>query len=476
MSIVTLLPQSGIISRTGTVLQGQNGQVLSTAPTTGNNSPSYFIQNGISSPDESTYWSNTLVGAPNVRTNFYVGVDKMSLSPSGLILKVRANNISGGTNYQLKDFEVWLKKEHNPSIVSDIQVASGLSIITVNSTTKTNYSSTLQIIEANRTAFESGIPNNYLTVSGIINFVSGPIGSGSYFLYEMELELSGNFPLASNNCDLYMFSSDSSSENCNLYTASIGNSSGNCDLYTLGSLSSSGNCDLYITAPQIASGNCNLYMFSLGNSSGNCDLYTQGSILTSGNFDLFMLSLASQSGSMNLVTFGPIGTAVSGNYVPLNIWSASNSGLFSTTDLTVWNVSTFNPVNAMNMVTQGPSSYGQTASLNLVLSSDPSSSNQCDLYLCNNYALTSGWIPLYITTPSGTENSVPLSGTLNLIMGRSNESIAEWIPLVLSNGGSENNNIPMYIFGNTEANSGVNLYMAAIDSKNNSIPMFTSGF
>src|SRR3990167_6845520 len=119
MSVTSLLPNSGLISKTGGSLQGQNGIVLSTAPTTGVNSPASYIQNGITAPDDTTYWANTTVGTPGTRSNFYIGMDKMTLSPSGLTFKFRGD--AGITSTMvLRDFEVWMRKEHNPSLVSDI--------------------------------------------------------------------------------------------------------------------------------------------------------------------------------------------------------------------------------------------------------------------------------------------------------------------------------------------------------------------
>lgn len=456
MSVVSLLPQSGLISRVGPFLQGQDGGNLSS--TTGVGSPANYVKSGITAPDDTTYWSNTATAGPKT-SSFYVGVDKLTLSPSGLTFKFRGS-IVAGASLSLRDFEVWLRKEHNPSLVSDIQVASGLSTISVTGLGNSNYSSTLQIIEANRTAFESGIPDLWMCVSGIISLIG--ISSGLMTFNEMEVELSGTLPTPWNSADLFIQGSSQSS--------------GNADLFTFNSETSSGNADLYIGGYSTGSGSFDLYTLSIGTESGNFDLYTQGHLSSSGNFDLYMYGIGSGLGSMNLFTSGPIGVPYSGAYVPLSIWSETNSGVFGQVSLTVYNESTFSPLNAMNLVLTGPSYQTQTGSMNLILSSDPSVTNQFNLYLCNDYTLSSGWTPLYITTPSGTEGSVPLSGIMNLVIWKDADSIAEWVPLVLSNGGSGNNNVNLYIYGNTVAESSTPLYMHGIVQSTNNFNLYTHGF
>lgn len=470
MSVVTLLPQSGLISRVGSNLQGQDGSPLTN--TTGIGSPANYVKNGITSPNDTTYWSNT--GPGSFVNGFYVGVDKLSVNPSGLTFKFRGSNTIG--TLTLRDFEVWLRKEHNPSLASDIQVASGLSTISVSTGAVSNYSSNLRIIEANRTAFESGIPNLYMCMSGIISMSAG--ASGVLNFHEMEVELSGNLSFSSltGSSDLYIQGSMNSSGNTDLYTTSYITTSGSTDLSIFGLGQSSGNLDLYIAGPIESSGNPNLYISGYSESSGNSDLYILGSAVNSGSLDLFLTGILSSSGSMNLFMNGPIGIPFSGHYVPLSIWSEANSGVFGQVPLTIYNTNTFTPQNAMNMVLEAVGYQTQTGSMNLILSSESRITNQFDLYLCNNYTLSSGWTPLYITTPSGTEGSVPLSGIMNLVMWRDYNSIADWTPLVLSNGGSGNDNIPLYIYGNTVGASSVPMYMFGVGPMNKSAELYTHGF
>ena len=470
--MTVLLPLSGQISRYSGQGIGNDGAILSSLPTIGTTNLATYVRHGVDSPQDSSYWTNEATGGMQEDSWFYTTFEQITVSPTGVIqFKLRGKALTD--NYQVSQLILWSRSEINGG--SDIIVASGTGSISPNTTSFANYTLNLNIIEANRSAFEAEIPF-YPTLSGMLSY-PGLAPSGNYQTSELQLEVSGSVPSISNSFTLYIQGHGVSSGSIDLYIANIGNSSGNIPLYTQGHSSSSGNIPLYIAGPIETSGSIPLYIGGLSSGNNNIPLYIHGAFATNSGIDLYIQGYAQDSGLLNLYLQGALGTPKNNNF-PLFVWSTSNSGIFKTIPLVLYQTSQVDPQNVMNLVMIGPTSIAHTSNMNLFLENkDDEVSSGISLFLGNYWAASSGQISLFMSAPSGTEGAVPISGNLNLYMSRDYNSIAYSAPLFIKNYDYSSGNFPLYMFGANIPNSSISLYVhgyatTPIATKT----LFTSGF
>jgi hypothetical protein len=474
------LPLSGQISRWSGAGLGNDGRTLSNQATTGPNSVSSYVRHGIDSPQDSSYWTNnTVIGGGTETSWFYSTLEQISITPTGTIeFKIRGN-VALFNDFTIANSVLWLRKDVNPSIANDIIVASGIGSVTFFESTPTNKTINMQIVEANRAAFESGIPF-YPTISGQINWGIFAATSGDYHISEININASGTVAptlSTSSNFDLYIGGHLPSSGDVHLYTVNIGNSSGNFDLYIQGSVPSSGSVDLYIAGPIPQSGDFPLYIGGMSSGDSNFTLYTHGAMFINSGIDLYIPSYARDSGVMNLFLKGRIGVPANEQF-PLFTYATTNSGLYKSFDLVLYQNSQFDPRNSMNLVLTGPTAIATTSNMNLFLENTRDEvSSGIPLFVGNYWSENSGNITLFMSAPSGTEGAVPFSGSMNLYMARDFDSIALSVPLFLKSIDYSSGTAPLYIFGANIANSSIPLYVTGKDSSQiKTSTLYTSGF
>lgn len=410
-----LVPNTGVPSFfSGSGITWPDNRNLQTLPSTGATSPSAYVNDGSVGHSFTKYWTNhPSWGAPdNFNVWFDMGFTPIILSEISGVAGRLVFNIAGQAfnDVTLSGVKLTFKKSNNPSLSNDILFASGNPPNTTMSFGVGTGNSGVQgfrceIAEVNRLLFPSiGV----ISLSGqfSIRFNEFQNRSGEFNFIDFDLVLSGSNP---NN-------------SCNLYTCGIGYSSGNFNLYQRG----------------------------LDYSSGTLNLYTQSAGFSSGNMNLFLKGGTASSGNNNLNLF---------------TWSTSNSGLFATKPLFLENASDFaDPTHSLNLFVK-TIDYGITSSsMNLFINNDTSINSGIPLFLQNSYIGNSGSLNLFITTPSGTENSVPLSGTMNMYIARNSEGAAGVMPMYLKVSDQVNGILNLYMSGANTTTSNVNLYTRGLTS------------
>jgi hypothetical protein len=231
-------------------------------------------------------------------------------------------------------------------------------------------------------------------------------------------------------------------------------------LYTSGDSRTLGYLDLYLQQQTCSSG-LDLFIHGSDTTNSGCDLYIAGSFIFT-NMPLYIYSRPNDTSSGN---------------IPLSLWATNNSGQSSFTTLFIGDNAPSGVQSAgMNLYINGPGSARLTSDMNLYIKSDaPKQTGEVTLYCCNEYTQSSGYLSLYITTPSGTENTVPISGAMNLFINRI-ESADGGIPLYMSGPTQLTSNIPMYINGSTPYFSSIPLYINGIGTSNSNTKLYTHGY
>jgi len=283
-------------------------------------------------------------------------------------------------------------------------------------------------------------------------FPSGLLLSSAYLdLYYLPqsstpLYINGAIPSVNSGIDLYL-AQNTSSGVADLFIQGYDNSSGNIPLYLLGGLHESGTASLYLLASDVSNSGISLFLAN--------------------NYGL---------ASMNLFLQSTLGTLDSGS-MSLFLWSTTNSGLFTTIPLYLENSNTLDPRYAMNLVSSGGGYLGNPSStMNLYLRNDNSVNSGIPLYLSNEWVSSTGIIPLYINTPSGTDGAVPFSGTMNLYLSRQYDGVLYSMPLYIAGPVTSTSGISMYISGEESGVYGeAILYISGIDPEFSYVSMYTRG-
>jgi hypothetical protein len=212
--------------------------------------------------------------------------------------------------------------------------------------------------------------------------------------------------------------------------------------------------------------------------SGNIPLYL--AVISESNEDLNLyLSVFNPpaSGMMNLFLKGR--DSVSGiSNIPLFIWSTTNSGLFSTIPLSVYQDVNFpDQTHSMNLYLK-TDEYGiASQSLDLFLNQDTTTYSGINLYSCNNWIANSGTLRLFMCAPSGTYGAVPISGSMNMFIARDFEGALYSINLFQKVNEGYSGNFPLFISGSISHNDSVNLYMKTVDRiQNSGLLLYNHGF
>lgn len=183
------------------------------------------------------------------------------------------------------------------------------------------------------------------------------------------------------------------------------------------------------------------------------------------------------SGIMPFFISGPPRVVSSGN-IPMFIWSATNSGLFTHVPLSLgYQVGFPDPNNGMNLFISGPNVAIPTSHLNLFLNQDTYINKTLNLFLQNNAVLFSGYIPFFLPTISGTYGSVQTSGNMNLYIARTSEGIANNLPIFLQVRDQITNTLTIFTSGGGISTSeSVNLFSSGLGNNYQNVNVYMNGF
>lgn len=247
-------------------------------------------------------------------------------------------------------------------------------------------------------------------------------------------------------------------------------------LYSSGAYSYNNSVSLYAFGTYGYSGGVSLYSQGHVSNSGLLSLFTAGGVHVSGSVSLYASGLDTKTASFPLYTTGGVGVAVSGN-TSLYTWSTSNSGIYK--HLPLYLNCNLDPANALSIYTYGGGVNGSSsATLPLYLENrDDFVTGSVSLFLQNSWALNSGTLSLYCTTPSGTEGSIPGSSTLPLYICRSSESIAHRVSLYCAGPSTSSGNLSLYTVGGYSGiNNSVGVYTFGNVPLTGRVQLYTNGY
>lgn len=279
----------------------------------------------------------------------------------------------------------------------------------------------------------------------------------------LNLYTSGNYG-GNATLDLFLYN-NTAYDDVDLYLYGHQYTSGSLDLSLLGGLQSSGSLDLYMsgypsntwiplhTIAGYSQTTLDLYEAGHLYTSGNVNLYALGHTKASGLFNLFIEGIYRETTSLNLHTTAGESRSASGS-LDLYTWSTTNSGLFAQIPLSL-NVGVVPNENVLPLHMLGGGYYGiGSGNLNLVAFNDNLAYNSIDLFLQNSAQLSSGTVNLFCKAPSGTYGAIPVSGNMDLVMGREYDGASISLMMTLLGPVVESGILGMYIFGTDLKESG----------------------
>jgi hypothetical protein len=272
----------------------------------------------------------------------------------------------------------------------------------------------------------------------------------------------------------------SENNNINLFIHGDLSTSDTRVLYTEGHLPLSSGLDLYLSNNVLGS-SIPLYTHGSTPGSGSIDLYTYASMPFSGSppddLNLYIYGITSNTETLNLYLNGGIGIPTSGTQ-NLYVWGTIHSGIFKTLELNL-NVDSIPNEYILPLHIGGDGYLGNpSGTLPLHIFNDYTYFSSVDLFLCNLYTGSSGFLPLYITTPSGTDGAVPVSGTMILYISRNSESLSSMVPMYIDGPALTSGTLDLYILcGYSGATGTMDLTMSSTsEQKVNYITLYTHGF
>jgi hypothetical protein len=192
-----------------------------------------------------------------------------------------------------------------------------------------------------------------------------------------------------------------------------------------------------------------LYLFNSSGVSNTVDLHLLGGIETQ-NLNLFV------NGNVNSGT----------NSIPLNIYSATNSGVYQNTTLFVnGDVSATVP-----LYIQSSGDFRNNATLPLYLNGYMSE-GFTPLYLHNDVLQSGGNIEMYVKG-----SNIRSSGQMPLFMSRPNNADRYSIPLYLNTSEPNSKTLNLFISGADIANNNVNLHVSGGGNLSKTTELYTHGF
>lgn len=231
---------------------------------------------------------------------------------------------------------------------------------------------------------------------------------------------------------------------------------------------------LYIPGGLEAS-NHPLYMYGFDTITDNHTLFMRGFDTISSGITLYIDGHGFESGLMPLYTVGQTPHANNDNF-PLYIWSTTNSGIMSTNTLFIGDEGNPEPEYNLNLVLGAIATGTDTDNIPLYIYNDNQMTDSVSLFMKNEWVVSSGSLPLYITTPSGTEGSVPNSSTMPLYISRTSEGIDHQLSMYMAAPIAITSGLDFTILGSySGVNDNVNLFLDGAAEEVNYMEMFTKG-
>lgn len=249
-----------------------------------------------------------------------------------------------------------------------------------------------------------------------------------------------------------------------LHTIGGAAESGYITLYTSGNLPTSGNIPLYTYGFGPTSGNIPLYIVNATPESGNITLFTRGGI--SQDMILFVKQddPLSYSGYLDLVTFGSTTGSgylfsnsklfIEGNNIPSGALPLYIGGYQDPLDAT----------SNMNLFLRAPGEYNTSGEVVQVVT------NFTPLTVYN-IAESSG-LSLYLEA----QDSLSISGAMNLVMWRQYESLYNTVPMMLLGPSGLTEVMPLYLQGMPNDRGSITLILSGVADINNTLSTYVHGF
>lgn len=481
-----LLSTSGIVHQYissglhwyGTFDSGNTLENLFDRPKAGNLSVADYIDEGPVFPDYNSYW--TSVDSGIALFQIYTEIPFIK-NVSGISLEVSYNTLNSGM--YIKNFQLYtntLTSEKTLAVArgeiydfSSINTfPSGVGTETFPLTVLTDYYfNTEGNINNNYISFELYSPESGNQITSLNLLYSGEI---------MPATGTGFFPLYMNcennsieNIDLFIDGPHTYNSGLDLYIHNSYVNSG-LDLFIQGHLQESGFVPLYTLAGTYFD---NTDLFIHGNESLNSglDLFLHGHETVSSSIPLYLFGHGQDSGIFPLYTIGQIPSS-SNNTVSLYTRSTTNSELFNTVPLYIGIEGNPEPKYNLNLYLMGQLEGIETSTMPLYIYQDNVSTNNVDLFIQNNWVLSSGEIDLFIQGPSGTDGAIPRSGGMNLFIARDYEGTSETVPLYILGPYEKAEEFNMTIIGgNSGLLESINIYMHGAQPVNKTVKLFTKG-
>jgi hypothetical protein len=192
-----------------------------------------------------------------------------------------------------------------------------------------------------------------------------------------------------------------------------------------------------------------LYLFNSSGVSNTVDLHLLGGIETQ---------------NLNLFVNGNVSSGT--NSIPLNIYSATNSGVYQNTTLFVnGDVSATVP-----LYIQSSGDFRNNSTLPLYLNGYMSE-GFTPLYLHNDVLQSGGNIDMYVKGAN-----IRSSGQMPLFMSRPNNADRYAIPLYLNTSEPNNKTLNLFISGADITNNNVNLHVSGGGDLSKTTELYTHGF
>lgn len=290
----------------------------------------------------------------------------------------------------------------------------------------------------------------------------GTTYSGDINIYSARVYVDAwcTIPSTGNSLTLYTSGQYKSMESLDLFLQQS-TADNNTDLFIQGVGLTNNSTDLFI-AGGFRFDSTTLYIGGLDTANSGCSLYMDGGI---------------QKATMPLHIYSAPPSQMSGN-IPLSIWATTYSGTSNGISLFVGESAPSGVKTAgMNLYVKGPESARITAGMNLFLKREAyAENNSLTLYCANEFTGASGNLTLYMSAPSGTLGAIPVSGSMNLFINRSVESVDGGMTMYTSGPQSAQQAVEMYINGGTPYFSSIPLSIDGIGVKNNAVKFYTHGF
>lgn len=432
------------------------------AALTGDGSPSDYVDDNVETYNYEDYWLTIDMMMP--ASGFAVlPFEPFTVNPSSIKLVM---NVSTQGNLFIKDVYLYYDSGLNPTMnIARAWLASGYMTAHEFTTDPSFAIHTLDLdnaIDSNCTEHLkiSGNP----TLEFLLDSIDGLQGVAAITLLASG---TGSAVLETSNIDLFIHGHLDTSDTRVLYIEGCSPTSSGLDLYL---------CN------NVLASSIDLYTYGHTTNSSGIDLYTYGSMPFSGSppdddLDLYIYGITSVTDTFPLYLNGGIGIPVSGTQ-DLYVWGTNYSGIFGTLELSL-NVDSIPNEYTLPLHIGGDGYLGKpSGTLPLHIFNDYTYSSSVDLFLCNLYTGSSGYLPLYITTPSGTEGAVPLSGTMILYMNREFDSLSSMIPMYINGPELTSGTLDMYILcGYSGATNNIDLVMPVTsEQKVSYISLYTHGF